>query len=1070
MSILIVDDSVDHRLLLQKILVNAGFTEILLAGSAPDAFRILGTESPDAGEGEIDLILMDIVMPGIDGIQACRRIKEHEALRDIPIVIITARTETNDLQEAFNAGAVDFIAKPFNKVELLTRVRSVLRLKHETDRRKERERELMELTRRFEEANLTLQRIASTDSLTGISNRRHFDRVFPDEWRRAEREREPLSVIMIDIDFFKAYNDTYGHQAGDDCLRKVAAALRSSLRRPGDLVARYGGEEFVAVLPGVDRKGAAGVAAGMQEKVAALRIPHEQSSVSRWVSISLGVATAVPDRHLPPEDLLERADRSVYAAKQKGRNRVEVHGEESRSQEAAPREREEREHPPAPPGEPAGGPAAGPGEPCSESDVKIRAIVDTAVDGIITIDDRGIIESVNKAAERLFGYSAGELIGQKVNILMPEPFRSEHDTYLSSYLRTGVKKIIGIGREVKGRRKDGTVFPIYLAVSEVPLGYRRLFAGILRDISGIKMTEEELRRAKEAAEVANRAKSDFLASMSHEIRTPLNAVIGMADLLWDTNLTAEQRHYVQIFRSSGEALLVLINDILDFSKIEAGRLTLEHVDFDLREVVESTCEIMAVKAHRKGLELTCRLDPAVPVGLIGDPFRLRQIIMNLVGNAVKFTDEGEIDLEVSRSAPEGAPAEAESIGLFFSVRDTGIGIPTSKLDTVFEKFTQADSSITRRYGGTGLGLTVSQRLIGMMGGSIGIRSVPGRGSTFSFTVPFGIQKENVKNLSARRVDLKRQRVLVVDDNAASRKTASEILTRWNASVAEAEDARKGIEEVRRAREAGAPFPLLLVDSRMPGMDGFEMIERLKRDGEKAGTVIVMLFSDRRSEEVEKARALGIGAYIVKPLKLSELYDALVLAGGEGEPEEREPAGSAPPRPAAEKPFLRILLAEDNEDNRTLIQRYLSGTPYSIDTAENGKVAVEKFRAGQYEAVLMDIQMPVMDGYTAVREIRAWEREQGKEETPVIALTAHTRKEAHQKSLEAGCTVYLEKPLRKAKLIETLEKFTGTLSTPLRLPFDKGRGKGRVRQSETGKGRWKERKRKRSRIPLSRSLS
>ncbi|MCC6346436.1 MAG: response regulator [Nitrospirales bacterium] len=1026
MSILIVDDSADHRLLLQKILVNAGFTDILLAESAEDAFRALGMDSPDARAGEIDLVLMDIVMPGIDGIQACRSIKEHEALRDIPIVIITARTETNDLQAAFDAGAVDFITKPLNKIELLTRVRSALHLKQETDRRKERERELLDLTSQFEEANRTLERIASTDSLTGISNRRHFDRVFPDEWRRAGREREPLSVIMIDIDFFKAYNDTYGHQAGDECLRKVAAALRASLRRPGDLVARYGGEEFVAVLPGDDQKGAVRVAGGMQENVAALRIPHEQSSVSGWVSISLGAATVVPDRTLAPEDLLERADRAVYAAKQNGRNRIEVYGEADHGPAILQEDRERGEHPSAPSGEQA----AEPGEPCSESDVKIRAIVDTAVDGIITIDDRGIIESVNKAAERLFGYSAGELIGQKVNILMPEPYRSEHDTYLSNYLRTGIKKIIGIGREVKGRRKDGTIFPIYLAVSEIPLGYRRMFAGITRDISDVKKTEEELRGAKEAAEVANRAKSDFLAAMSHEIRTPLNAVIGMADLLWDTNLTPEQRHYVQIFRSSGEALLVLINDILDLSKIEAGRLDLEHTAFNLREIIENTCEIMAVKAHRKGLELTCRLDPAMPVGLIGDSLRLRQIIMNLVGNAIKFTDAGEVDLEVRQGAPEEAlkraPAGEESVELFFSVRDTGIGIPESKLDTIFEKFIQADSSITRRYGGTGLGLTVSRKLIGMMGGSIGVRSVPGKGSTFSFTIPFGIQQGDVKDPSARGVDLKGQRILVVDDNAAGRRGIRETLTLWNASVAEAEDGRSGIEEVRRAREAGAPYHLLLIDSRMPGMDGFRMVERLKEEGEKAGSMIVMIPSDRRGEDAERAAALGVRAHILKPLKLSGLYNALAPVPGGKPPEEREHAASAPRRPAAEEPLLRILLAEDNEDNRTLIQRYLSGTPYAIDTAENGQVAVEKFRAGRYEAVLMDIQMPVMDGYTAVREMRKWEREQGKEETPVIALTAHTWKEAQQKSIEAGCTAHLEKPLRKAKLIETLDKFTGAL--------------------------------------------
>ncbi len=690
-----------------------------------------------------------------------------------------------------------------------------------------------------------------------------------------------------------------------------------------------------------------------------------------------------------------------------------------------------------------------------DSEERIRAVLSTAADGIITITEEGVIETVNPAAETIFGYDSQRLIGQKVNILMPEPYRSEHDKYMERYLRTGRARIIDIGREVVGRRKDGTVFPLDLAISEVRLGERRLFTGILRDVTQRKEAEEKLSRqnmearllfgatdigsmaasieeafqkcvnllgettgwpvghvyrlaedgtgelypaeiwyqkdqeqsavfrkvtertrfpaglglpgrilgtgevawitdvrqdqnfpraqqavdigvrgafgfpvkiggktlavfeffstepmapdesflnimrrvgdqmgivlermlAKEKVEAASRAKSEFLASMSHEIRTPMNTIIGTADLLAESTLTPEQDRYVRVLKSSGETLLSLIDEVLDLSKVEAGHLELEKIDFDLAELVRDTCGLLSSRARIKGLDLTCRISPEVQTSVVGDPVRLRQILLNLIGNAVKFTETGEVVVEVKGIQPERADKQRASF--LFTVADTGIGIAPDKVDIIFESFSQADSSVTRKYGGTGLGLAICKRLVELMGGSIGVESTVGQGSTFSFAARFQVQPEPSKDTDA----------------------------------------------------------------------------------------------------------------VVGPL-----FEAEDL------------------RP------LQILLVEDSEDNRFLIQSYLNKTPYRLDIAENGEVAVEKFKTFTYDLVLMDVQMPVMDGYTATRVIRKWERKHNKQKTPIIAFTAHAMKEDIQKSREAGCNFHLTKPVKKGTLLKTINDYAGEPGT------------------------------------------
>jgi PAS domain S-box-containing protein len=666
-----------------------------------------------------------------------------------------------------------------------------------------------------------------------------------------------------------------------------------------------------------------------------------------------------------------------------------------------------------------------------EREGKINAILNNTVDGIVSISEHNMIETFNPAAEKIFGYAAAEVIGQNLNILMPEPHHSAHDQYVANYLRTGIKNVIGINRETTARRKDGTLFQAELAVSEVIVGDRRLFTGLVRDITERKKAEAALREktsllsglltsipdmvvfkdkqgvylgcnpefsrfvgketshiigstdydlfSKEIADffreqdrmmmdkgeprrneewidypdgsrilvetlkaplrdadgraigllgvsrditerkktekdlidinrqleaatahanemivqakAANQAKSEFLANMSHEIRTPMNAIIGMADLLWGSDLTTEQRKYVQIFRSAGENLLLLINDILDLSKVESGQLRLEHIPFDLSDIVDKPCEIMLLRANSRNLELSCQISPDVPQRIHGDPTRLRQVVLNLLSNAVKFTKQGEVVLTVHLIA-ERAPLKSPQY-LQFSVRDTGIGISSDKIDAIFEKFTQSDTSITRKYEGTGLGLTISKQLIELMGGRIWVESRLGEGSTFFFTIPLEVAPPERK---------------------------------------------------------------------------------------------------------------------------------------EGKEMARPQTSSAEPVPTDMRP-LSLLLVEDSEDNRFLVLAYLKKTPYRIDTADNGQIAVEKFMSQAYDLILMDMQMPVMDGYTATREIRRREREEERKRTPIIALTAHALKEDIQKSLDAGCDAHLTKPINKRHLLDAIREFTAPAPVP-----------------------------------------
>jgi len=682
----------------------------------------------------------------------------------------------------------------------------------------------------------------------------------------------------------------------------------------------------------------------------------------------------------------------------------------------------------------------------------LQTLLDNMPDSIYFKDKQSRFLRVGAGMAKKFGLSdSSDVIG----LTDADVFTAEHAEPARrdelEIMRTGQPVVNRIERETWPDREDtwcsSTKLPLRDANGEIIGTF-----GISRDITDLKRVQDELARARDAADEANRAKSDFLANMSHEIRTPMNAIIGMSELLSQTSLSREQRDFLELVREAADSLLRLLNDILDFSKIEASKLELESIPFSLRDCIGRTGQTLSLRAAQKGLELVCRVAPDIPDRLVGDPGRLRQILINLIGNSLKFTEVGEVlvDVSLDRSddaspwEPEPTPGEASAsadarelptpphdseeasnaegdasacpIRLRFSVRDTGIGIPKDKQAYVLQAFAQADASTTRRFGGTGLGLTISSELAKLMGGDLWLESEVGVGTTFYFTAEFGVAKHQGVAQNGMLTSLTDLPVLVVDDNATNRRILQEVFTAWRLRPTVVDGGPRALEELDRAAALGLPYRLAILDCMMPDMDGFELAEKIRQQFGDEDLRLIILSSASRLGDSELCQRVGVSRYLTKPVIQSELLDAILQVMqvvDEDEPSQRADLPACPP--------LRVLLAEDGLANQVVARGLLQAAGHDVVIAADGREAVQRWSSEPFDVILMDMHMPEMDGLEATREIRRLEAQRSLRRTPIVAITAAAMSEDTRLCLDAGMDAFLSKPVQGNLLYETLAR-------------------------------------------------
>ncbi|MEW5721989.1 MAG: response regulator [Thermodesulfobacteriota bacterium] len=665
---------------------------------------------------------------------------------------------------------------------------------------------------------------------------------------------------------------------------------------------------------------------------------------------------------------------------------------------------------------------------------KYRSPLDDLEDGYYETDLAGRLTFANQALGRLVGRPADKLAGLDLPGLTTPAEADRLGRAVEEVIRSG-RPIKGLEFEMKTRSGPSRFLEISMSLRRDEAARPVGLGGVVRDVTERKNLEKALQSEKAAADQANRAKSEFLANMSHEIRTPINAIIGLVELALDTNLDEYQRGVLETLNAETSALLGLINDVLDFSKIEAEGLELEEIPFDLRYTVEDVANTIAYGAAKKGLEFISFLPPDVPNRLSGDPGRLRQILVNLAGNALKFTEKGEIAIKGELAADLG-----DRVVVRFFIKDTGIGIPQEKQESIFDIFTQADGSTTRRYGGTGLGTTIARRLAGLMGGQVGLESEVGRGSTFWFTAVLKKQPETFAPPAGREVNLNGRRALVVDDNETYRQALIEYLESWGCSPAGVSNAAEALDELTRAVKEGQGYGFMLTDIQMPGPDGFELAGRVRSTPGLERLPIIVLSSVGRIGDGRRCREIGVEGYLNKPVRREELYKVIVSVLGLAESGASGARSGVVTRHSIseqERPDYRILLVEDYPTNREVAVQHLRRAGYMVDPAAHGREAVDLYRRKRYDLVLMDIQMPVMDGLTATRLIREIDRKMAGlggsgsaarlPGVPIIAMTANARKGDREKFLAAGLDDYLAKPLRRRDLLDLVERWIKSVS-------------------------------------------
>jgi PAS domain S-box-containing protein len=647
-------------------------------------------------------------------------------------------------------------------------------------------------------------------------------------------------------------------------------------------------------------------------------------------------------------------------------------------------------------------------EQLRESEERSRSILDYLEDAYSEVDLRGNYVFVNDAYCRLFNRTLDEVVGRS--------YKDFFDRERSGALREAYQHVYKTGEPVKGFEHEfqaGRYNELSIWLKRDQNGRPIGFASSIRDCTDRKLHEKELAEAKQAAEAANKAKSVFLANMSHEIRTPMNGILGMTELALSTQLTPEQGEFLGMVKSSAESLLVILNDILDYSKIEADKIVLDPVNFNLCELVGDALKSLAVPAHKKGLELVFEIAPDVPPDLIGDSTRLRQVLLNLIGNAIKFSETGEIAVGVKLQS------EADTgVTLLLSVSDTGIGIPPEKQGKLFQPFVQADSSTTRHYGGSGLGLAISKRIVQLMDGTMWLESTPGKGSTFLFTVRMEVS--TAPPAAVAPVDLRGLPVLIIDDNATNRRILHEMARRWGMQPEDAASGPIGLEKLETAALQGRPFRLILLDEQMPGMGGLEVIQRIRMHQALRGATILMLTSSDQASSAGRCRQLGVDTYLVKPVKPGELLNMIRRALGATQP-KAAPQIAWGAQEGGGQPLF-ILVAEDNQVNQKLTMTMLQKMGHRTVLAANGEEAVAKWEEGGADLILMDVQMPKVDGFDATRRIRDRELISGGH-VPIIAMTAHAMIGDRERCLEAGMDDYVSKPVSLLALQQSLARCT-----------------------------------------------